>query len=158
MSLERIVGTHNSTGVIGMKQQSCWGVWFFKRPQVSPLAKQGNWQHDSWCLITSTWAKRVAVVNSVITIYLTLANIGWSLFTLQYIIMFSTSVCNCYQFICYYLSVVICDLANCFNSNSFISAQSPLVLLLLVQSFVWLLSVILCSDTGIVFQLFWSSY
>jgi hypothetical protein len=26
------------TGMLGMKQQSCWGIlWFFKRPQVSPL-------------------------------------------------------------------------------------------------------------------------
>jgi hypothetical protein len=60
MSLERIIGTCNlpatlltlslqlwnatgSAGVIGMKQQSCWGVlWFFKRPQVRPLEKQWN--------------------------------------------------------------------------------------------------------------------
>jgi hypothetical protein len=85
MSLERIVGTRNlpathytiivlmehdwyCTGVVGVKQQSCWGVlWLFKRPQVSLLEKQRNRQHDIWCLMTNTWANRVAIVSSVIT-------------------------------------------------------------------------------------------
>jgi hypothetical protein len=50
-----------------MKQQSCWGIlWFFKRPQVRPLEKQRNWQHNIWCLRTNTWANRVANVSSVI--------------------------------------------------------------------------------------------
>jgi hypothetical protein len=37
----------NGAEVVGIKQQSCWGVlWFFKRPQVSLLEKQRNHQHD----------------------------------------------------------------------------------------------------------------
>ncbi len=78
------------TRVLGMKQQSCWGVlWVFKRPRVSPLEKQRNWQHDIWCLITNTLANRVAIVSSVR--YLTLANIGRSRFNPQFC-MFSESV------------------------------------------------------------------
>ncbi len=51
-----------------MKQQSCGGFYgFFKRPLVSPLEKIRNRQHDIWCLITNTWANRVAIVSSVIT-------------------------------------------------------------------------------------------
>jgi hypothetical protein len=62
------------TGATGMKQQSCWGVlWFFKRPQVSPLERQRIRQRDFWCLITNTRANRVEIVSSIITRYLTLA-------------------------------------------------------------------------------------
>jgi hypothetical protein len=36
-----------NNGMLGMRQQSCWGVlWFFKRPQVNPLEKQRNQHHD----------------------------------------------------------------------------------------------------------------
>jgi hypothetical protein len=56
------------TGVLGMKQQSCWGVlWFFKRPRVSPLERQRNRQHDIWCLITNTGTNRGEIVCSLIT-------------------------------------------------------------------------------------------
>jgi hypothetical protein len=56
------------TGVLGMKQQSCWGgLWFFKRPWILLLEKQRNRQYDIWCLITNAWANRVAIVSSVIT-------------------------------------------------------------------------------------------
>ncbi len=56
------------TGVLGMQQQSCWGaLWFFKRPQVSPLERQRNRQQDIWCIITNTRANRVAIVSSLIT-------------------------------------------------------------------------------------------
>ncbi len=56
------------TRVSGMKQQSCWGVlWFFKKPQVSPLENQRNRQHEIWCLMTNTQANRVPIVGSVIT-------------------------------------------------------------------------------------------
>ncbi len=78
------------TGVSGMRQQSCWGIlWFFKRPQVSPLEKQRNWQHDIWCIITNTWANRVVIVR-----YLTLANYGLSRLNLP----FTCSVNQC----CFY--------------------------------------------------------
>ncbi len=92
------------TGAVGMKQQSCWGaLWFFKRPQVSPMEKQRNWQHVIWCLITNTWANRVAIVNSVITRYLTLANFGRSQFNLwivhvqwiSYSYLFASFSCHC---------------------------------------------------------------
>ncbi len=66
-----------------MKQQSCWAFYVFKRPQVSPLEKQRNLQHDIRRLITNTWAKRVAIVSFVITRYLTLTSIGQSSFNLQ---------------------------------------------------------------------------
>ncbi len=122
MSLERIVGTPQSTGYIivimelnwyftgavGMKQQSCWGVlWFFKRLQVSPLEKQRNWQHDTWCLTTNIWANRAAIVSSIITRYVTLTKIGQSPFNLQICLcsveQFShircQFFCYCYQYI-----------------------------------------------------------
>jgi hypothetical protein len=111
------------TGAVGMRQHSCGGfLWFFKRPQVSPLEKQRNRQHDICCLITNTRTNRVAIVSSVITRYLTLANTGWSPFTLQYLFMFSASVFNRYslQFICCYLSVVIRHLDSCFDSLLFV--------------------------------------
>ncbi len=56
------------TEVLGMKQQSCWGVlWFFKRSWVSPLEKQRNRQNDNWSLINNARANRVAIVSFVIT-------------------------------------------------------------------------------------------
>jgi hypothetical protein len=36
-------------------------LWFFNRPQVSPLEKQRNQPHDIWCLITNTWANKVTI-------------------------------------------------------------------------------------------------
>jgi magnesium-transporting ATPase (P-type) len=56
------------TGVLGMRQQSCWGfLWLFKRRGDNPLKIQRIWQHDIWCIITNTRANRVAIVSSVIT-------------------------------------------------------------------------------------------
>jgi hypothetical protein len=41
-----------STGTLGMRKQSYWGVlWFFKRPLVSLLEKHRNRHHDVWFLI-----------------------------------------------------------------------------------------------------------
>jgi hypothetical protein len=96
------------TGAVGIKQHSCRGVlWVFKRPQVSPLEKQRNWQHDIWCLMTNTWANRIVIVSSIITRYLTLTNIGRPRFNLQ-IWLCSVNQFNhiCFQFSCYCLSVV----------------------------------------------------
>ncbi len=71
MSLERIVGIHI------IKQQNCWGILW-----VEPAGKEGNQQHDIWCLIKIIWANRVAIFDSVIR-YLTLAKLGQSTFALQ---------------------------------------------------------------------------
>ncbi len=133
------------TRAVDMKQQSWWGVlWFFKRPQVRLLEKQRNRQHHIWCLITNTRANRVAIFCSAITRCLTLENIGWSPFTLQYLFMFGASVFNriCCQFICCCLSVVINLLASCFDSNSLVSVHLPPILFLFWSlCFVQLLSV-----------------
>ncbi len=127
------------TGVVGMKHQSCWGVlWFFKRPQVSLLEKQRNRQHDIWCLITNTLENRVAIFSSVFTRYLTLANTGRSPFNLQ------ICLCSVHKLIIFVAS--FSAIVYQFISLSFIrfcSVQSGLV---------WFFSLILCSDTGIVFQ------
>ncbi len=84
---------------------------------------------------------RVAIFRSVIARCLTLANIGRSPFTLQYLFMFSASVFNrirC-QFICCCLSVVIRLLDSCFYSNSLVSVQLLLFLFLFWSlCFVWL--------------------
>jgi hypothetical protein len=53
-----------------MRQQSYWGVlWFFKRPQVSPM-KNENKETDSMSSDASQqipWQNRVAIVSFVIT-------------------------------------------------------------------------------------------
>jgi hypothetical protein len=138
------------TGSVGMKQQSCWGVlWFFKRPQVSPLEKQINWQHDIWCLITNTWANRVEIVSSVITTYLTLAKHRTVTIQPTDLFMRSASLIRirC-QFICCFLSVLFVPRFDsillcwiCFCST-------------IQCSITWSFSVIFCTDTGIVFQVF----
>jgi hypothetical protein len=133
MSLERIVGTCNQSGysrntiivimerdwhwtwAVGMNQQSCWGVlWFFKRPQVSPLEKQSDQQQDLWCLITNTCANRVAIVSSVITRYLTLRKHWTFMIQPSDLFMFSASVNRtCCQFFCYFfISVFVSQLFN----------------------------------------------
>jgi hypothetical protein len=133
------------TGAIG-KQQSCGGVlWFSKRPQVSPLEKQWNWQHDIWCLITNTWANRVAMVSSVITRYLPLAKHGWSPFNLQ------IYLCSMFQVIVLVASLPVIVYQFSFDSHSF---DSVLFCSTIHCSITRLFSVIFCSDTGIVFQVF----
>jgi hypothetical protein len=73
------------------------------------------------------------------------------------------------QFICCCLSVVIRLLASCLDLHSFISVWLPLILFLFYRSALFdysvfnyltirLFSAIFCSDTGIVFQVFWSPY
>ncbi len=92
------------TWVLGMKQQSCRGVlWFFKRSQVSPLEKQRNWQHDIWCLITSTWANRVAIVSYAITKIFKSCKY-WMVTTRPSVYMFSELV---FVFICCQFSVIV---------------------------------------------------
>jgi hypothetical protein len=133
------------TGATGMKQKSCWGVlWFFKRPQVTLLEKQRNWQHDICCLITNTWVNRVAIVSSAITRYLTLANIGWSPFTLQYLFVFSASVFNriCCQFICCCLTVVFITLPVVFIHVHSLLFDCLHFASVCSTCFVWLFSVI----------------
>jgi hypothetical protein len=72
------------TGAVGMKQQSCWrGSMVFQEATSEPDGKLRNRQYVIWCLITNTQANRVAIVGSVITGYLTLANIGQSPLNLQ---------------------------------------------------------------------------
>jgi hypothetical protein len=70
--------------MLGVKHQSWWRVlWFFRRTHVSPLGRPGNPRHDVWFLIINIQAKRVAIVSSVITRYLTLSSIGRSRFNLS---------------------------------------------------------------------------
>jgi hypothetical protein len=127
---------------------SCWGVlWFFKRPQVCLLEKHRNWQHYIWCLITNTWENRVEIVSSVIIKILTLANIGWSRFNLQFC-MFSESV-----FVCIRCQFSVIARQFC---SIFLHLCSVFFVLLLFDYSVFnfhLLSVIFCPDTGIVFFL-----
>ncbi len=93
--------------------------------------------------------------------------IVWSTLTLQFLFMLSISFWSflCCQFIVCYLSVVIFHIASCFVFVFiFLSVISNLLLFLFCSlCFIWLLvvwlfSVILCSDTGNLFQVFWSSY
>ncbi len=87
-----------------MKQQSHWWVvWFFKRPHVSLLEKQRNWQHDIRCLITNTWENRVAIVSSIITRYSTLASTGVSHNLTCRFVMFSALINN---ICCHFFAVV----------------------------------------------------
>ncbi len=69
---------------VAMKQQSCGGFFGFQRATSEPAGKEGNLQHDIWCLVTNTWANRVVIVYCVITIYLTPAKVGQSTFALQF--------------------------------------------------------------------------
>jgi hypothetical protein len=95
-------------------KQSCWGVlWISKRPQVSPLEIQRNWQHDTWCLMTNTQANRVSIVSSVITRYLTLANKGQS--------TFHPSVFVHVQFSVYPLLFICCYSTYCQLFSDFLS-------------------------------------
>jgi hypothetical protein len=110
---------------------------------VSPLEKQRNRQHDICCLVTNTWANRVAIVSFVTTRYLFLTNIGQSLFNLQICLcsgkQFNRIRC---QFSCYCLSVYL--FFKSFNSVLFCMIS----LCLIIQcSNILLLSVIFCSDT-----------
>jgi hypothetical protein len=78
-----------------MSQQSCWGVlWFFKRPRVSPLDMQRKRQHDIRCLTTNAQENRDAIVSSVITRYLTLANIELLRLYLQFTCSVFTGICS----------------------------------------------------------------
>jgi hypothetical protein len=121
----------------------------FKRPQVSLLGKQRNRQHVMWCLITNTWATRVAIVSSVITRYLTLVNIRQSRFNLQ------ICLCSVNQFHCIgcQFSAIVYQLSD---SHSFDSVLFCLIwfCLTIQGSITWLFSVIFCSDSGIVIQEF----
>ncbi len=123
------------TGAVYMKQESCWGVLrFFKRPQVSLLKKQRNWQHDICCLITNTWANRVAIVRSVIARSLTLPNIGWSPFSLQYLFIFSASV----LIVILSLSVNLLLFVSCYFSPYQLFQFVFIHFCLITSCFVWL--------------------
>ncbi len=120
------------TGVLGVKQQSCYGVLLFsKRPKVSPLEKQRNRQHDIWCLITNTWANRVAIVSSVITKIFNPCKY-WMVTTQPSVYMFSESV---FVLIHCQFSVIIHLLFN-FNSLLFCFCSIHSVWLFSVQLFV----------------------
>ncbi len=102
------------TGATGMKQQSCRGIlWFFKVPQVILLEKQRNRHHEIGCLITNTWANRVAIVSSVITRYSTLAK-QWTV-TIQLAVF----LCPVHQLIIFIASLSAIIYQLLFDSQSF---------------------------------------
>ncbi len=94
--------------------------------------------------------------------------IVWSTFTLQFLFMLSATVFHRFfvaSFSVCYLSVVIFHIASCFvfvfvtlsiisNLLLFLFCSLCFIWLLVV----WLFSVFFCSDTGNLFQVFWSSY
>jgi hypothetical protein len=137
------------TGVLGMKQQSCWGVlWFFKRPWILPLEKQRNRQYDIWCLITNAWANRVAIFSFVITKIFNPYK-HWMV-TIQPSVLYVQGI-SVYLFLlpvfCRCSSVVPFSFASVlFLFNLLCSIQC--LLILFIKCIFWPI-------TGIVFQEFW---
>ncbi len=107
-----------------------WLVWsnkvagrffLFQKAMSEPAGKEGNLQHDIRCLITNTWAKRVLIVNSVITRYLNLATVGWSTSPLSFGHVQLHLIRHCYLLpVCYSLFV-------CCYSLSCLLFVSPLI-------------------------------
>ncbi len=125
------------TGLLGMKQQSCWGVlWFFKSPQVSPLEKQRNWQHEIWYLRTNTQANRVKIVSSVITKIFNLCKY-WMVTTQPSVYIFSAYL-HLLPVFCYCSSVVWFSLISVlFYSTPFVRLFSVRLLVYSVYFLSW---------------------
>jgi hypothetical protein len=107
-----------------------WFVWsnkvagrffLFQKATSEPAGKEGNLQHDIRCLITNTWAKRVLIVNSVVTRYLNLATVGWSTSPFSFGHVQLHLILHCYLWpVCYSLFV-------CCYSLSCLLFVSPLI-------------------------------
>ncbi len=119
-----------------------------------PARKEENLQHNIWCLITNTWAYRVAIVKSVITRYLTLAKAGWSNFrfssvreqlsSCSWTIAFSSSLFFvAASLLIIYLLLFVTYFACCFVFVFDHSAQLFWIQFCFIQIFnIWLLCVI----------------
>jgi hypothetical protein len=52
------------------------GFFGFQRPQMSLLERKETYSMTIWCLLAHIYSNRVAIMNSIIMRYLTLAKVG----------------------------------------------------------------------------------
>jgi hypothetical protein len=119
---------------------------FVKRLHVSQLGRQRNPHQNVWFLIINIQAIKVAIVSSIITKIFKPCKY-WTVTNQPFVKTFSNSV-SFFYFLPVYCSTFVHSLFFC-SIQCFVQFSDQLFS-------VWLFSVLFSSDTGIVFQLFWS--
>ncbi len=121
---------------------------------MSPLGRQRSPHQTVWFLIVNNQTNRVAIVSSIITKKFNPCKY-WKVTIQLFVKPLNNSVPVVYcQF--YFLTFVFCCLIQCFVRFSALFDTVLCSIQCFVQFNVRLFSVFFCSDTGIVFLVFWS--